>query len=88
MFLFFASGGVVGYVHGADGGKVREVMQVQVDRELRVISGEAKRETIDLEEAIPTEEVESEDESEEVNTKKNLKSLKGTLVSKKVLSVF
>ena len=78
----------MGYVHGADGGKVREVMQMQVERELCVISGEAERKTINIEEAIPTEDVDSEDESEEVNTKKNLKSLKGSIVSKKVLSVF
>ena len=78
----------MGYVHGADGRKVREVMQEQVERELLVVSGDASRETIDIEDAIPVNNLENEEELDEENKKRNMKSLKGSIMSKKVLSVF
>ena len=78
----------MGYVHGADGRKVREVMQEQVERELLVVRGDASRETINIDDAIPINNLEDEEEVDEENKKRNMKSLKGSIMSKKVLSVF
>ena len=77
----------MGYVHGADGRKVREVMQEQVERELLVVRGDTTRETINIEDAIPINNLENEVELDEENKKRNMKSLKGSIMSKKVLSV-
>ena len=52
LFLLMAQGGVVGFVQGADGARMRGVMQEQVEKELQVLHGDALREHINIEEAI------------------------------------
>jgi hypothetical protein len=87
LFLLMAGGVLVGFVHGADGGKMREVMQEQGDKELQIMKGDGTRQPISMHDAIPASEDIDEDEDEE-NRKKNMKSLKGAIISKKVVATF
>ena len=87
LFLLMAGGVLVGYVHGADGGRMREVMQEIFDMELLIMKGEGNRKPFSIDDAIPTSE--DIDEQEDVeNRKKNVKSLKGSIISKKIVSIF
>ena len=82
LFLLLAGGVLVGYVHGADGRRMREVMQEHVDKELQIMKGEGTRKRISIDDAIPTSADTDEDENEE-KRKKNMKSLKGSIIRKK-----
>ena len=78
----------MGYVHGADGGRMREVMQEHVDKELQIMKGEGTRQPIRIEDAIQTSEEDIDEEEGEENRKKNMKSLKESIISTKVVSTF
>ena len=74
-------------MHGADGGRMREVMQEHVNKELLIMKGEGNRKPFSIDDALPTSE--DIDEQEDVeNRKKNVKSLKGSIISKKIVSIF
>ena len=86
-FLFIVKGDLVGFVHGADGGKMRDALKEAVDKELKVVEGIESRSLINLEEAVPKQESEELDEAEEDGGgKKKFKSLKNSIMSKKVVS--
>ena len=76
------------FVHGADGGKMREVMKEQVDKEIEAVNVGGARQSINLDDAIPKSEIGSDEEEQEEKRKKNMKSLKGSIMSKKVVSTF
>ena len=76
------------FVHGADGGKMRQVVKEEVDKELSVLNGDGIRNPIKLEDAIPPSEVDAafNEQEEEEKRKKNLKSLKTSIATKKVFN--
>merc|ERR1711988_884212 len=76
-FLFYASGIPVGFVHGANGGRMREAIFEAVKREMLVRAGECERQAIELEMAVPYQYEETEEEREMgIKTVENVKSLK------------
>ena len=83
-----AGGAPVAFVHGADGGKMREVMKEQVDKEIEAVNRGGTRDSINFDDAIPNSEIGSDEEEQEEKRKKNMKSLKGSIMSKKVVSTF
>ena len=84
IFLFMAAGVPVSFVHGANGTWMRDVIKSQVVNELKVLSGEGERKAIILNDAIPTLDFGLDEEGEEEKRKKNVKSLKNSIISKNV----
>ena len=76
-------------MHGADGAKMRETIIREVQQEMMVSEGKAERSVLDLEEAVPHQYEETEDEREMGGkTVQNMKSLKkkvmvGSIIKKK-----
>ena len=63
IFLFLAEGDLVAFVHGADGRRMREVINEEVGKEMSIKeAGGASRNVISYEEAVPISVYEDEDE--------------------------
>ena len=85
IFLILAAGIPVAFVHGADCGKMRQVIREEVENELRVLNGDGSRKQIKLEDAIPESEVDAAfyEQEEDEKRKKNVNSLKTLIAIKK-----
>ena len=65
IFLFLAGGELVAFVHGANGRRMREVINEEVSKEMSMKETGTERKVITYEEAVPKSEYQDEDEDEE-----------------------
>ena len=84
-----AAGIPVAFVHGANGGQMREEIKTQAEMEIKVLDGEVSRKAILWDDAIPPSEIhidsDSDEKDEEEKRKKNVQSLNNSMNSKKHL---
>ena len=80
-FLFMAGGSLVAFMHGADGGKMREMIYEEVKTEMEVVAGQRERVSLAMEEAVPAQYEETEEEAD-IGTKtvKNMNMLKKSIM--------
>ena len=74
MFLFFASGVLVAFIHGANSKKMRSKIEEEVNKEASVLKGEKERAIIDLEEAIPLSDLHLDADFDKLEEEDNLKN--------------
>ena len=68
-------------MHGADGGRMREIIYEEVSKEMKIAKGEMEREVLEMTEAVPKQYEESEEEKMMgTKTAQNMKMLKKTLM--------
>ena len=68
-------------MHGADGGKMRDILYEEVSKEMKVLNGELDREAVDMNDAVPGQYEETEEEKAMgTKTFQNMKMLKKTLL--------
>ena len=76
-----APGSLVAFMHGADGGKMREMIYSEVRSEMEALEGSRERTVLTMEEAVPEQYEETEEEAD-IGTKtvKNMNTLKKSLM--------
>ena len=72
---------MVAFMHGADGGKMREMIYDEVRKEMLAAAGRGERVSLAMAEAVPEQYEETEEEAE-IGTKtvKNMKMLKKSMM--------
>ena len=84
VFLLLAGGKPTAYVHGANAGELKEMIEREVSKEQLVVTKE-ERKSVTFEDAVPQSEIMlDEKQAEEDKRKSNMKLLKNSITKKKI----
>ena len=87
MFLIYVTGLLVAFVHGADVCMLKKVIIEKIEKEMVATKdGKFTRNVLEIHEALPKSELEIEfKEMGEEKRKSNVKTLKNSIITKKIL---